>query len=87
MDTIQKAAIIAIQGVIVQARLQAYHAISHAQIAALLDMCEYLPSLLLEDKWSPDLFRQALYDIASKFPYNQYLLDAFDKVHDAESKS
>lgn len=72
-----RAAITAIQSVVIQARMLAYGEVSHGQIADLLDQCEYLPGLLLEPDIDFDIFAQTLNDIAKRFPSCHYVAEQF----------
>lgn len=77
-DTKHRAAIAAIQGIVIQARLLAYGKVPHEQIADLLDQCEYLPGLLLEQGDRSVEFAQTLRDIARRFPSCCYVFDQYE---------
>jgi hypothetical protein len=74
----KRAAIAAIQGMIIQARLLAYGKAPHVQIAELLDQCEYLPGLLLEKGDHSVEFTQALRDLSMRVPSCRYVFDQYE---------
>jgi hypothetical protein len=74
----KRAAIAAIQGIIIQARSLAYGMAPHEQIAGLLDQCEYLPGLLLEQGDHSVEFTQALRDISMCVPSCRYVFDQYE---------
>ncbi|MBL8297958.1 MAG: hypothetical protein JNN30_06355 [Rhodanobacteraceae bacterium] len=76
--TKQRAAIAAIQGLVIQARLLAYGRALDEQIADLLDQCEYLPGLLLKQEDHSATFGHALRDIANRFPSCRYAADQYE---------
>jgi hypothetical protein len=76
-NTKLRAAIAAIQGVVIQARMLAYSKVSPEQIADMLDQCEYLPGLLLEPDIDFNAFEQTLRDIAKRLPSCRYIAEQF----------
>ncbi len=47
-------------------------------VATILDVAEYLPVLLLDDRDRTDLFRGHLVDLTQRFPDLAHVLERFD---------
>lgn len=62
--TQERAAIKALQLVIIRGRMMAYENVSHASIADLLDRAEYLAGLLCDEKFTLEVFLENLTDLA-----------------------
>ncbi len=60
----ERAAIKALQLVIIRGRMMAYENMSHASIADLLDRAEYLAGLLCNEKFTTEVFLDNLSDLA-----------------------
>jgi hypothetical protein len=72
-----RAAISAIQNVVIQARMLAYHNAPHEQMVDILDQCEYLPGLLLESENNFKAFGESLHGIGIRFPSCRYIAEQF----------
>jgi len=74
----QKAALDAIQAIVIQARFVAYNNGSHQEIAALLDQAEYLLGRLSvgSSDW-PCIFESVLEDLSVRFPSTCFIFLSF----------
>jgi hypothetical protein len=72
-----RGALLAINAVLIQARGLAYEGKS-GELAAALDMVEYLPMLILEPCDRTDEFREKLAGLAERFPGFGSALKQFD---------
>jgi hypothetical protein len=74
----ERHALHAINAVFVQARTMAYQKADHKDLAYVLDIAEYLPMLMLEDRDRTEQFREALEGLATKFAPFNLALERFD---------
>ncbi|MFO0697508.1 MAG: hypothetical protein U0230_28275 [Polyangiales bacterium] len=68
----------AINYVLVYARLMAYEQASHQDLAYVLDIAEYLPMLMLEERDCTSRFRDQLEGLAARLPSFGVALERFD---------
>ena len=73
-----RSALSAINAVLVLARTMAYHGRSHADIAWVLDVAEYLPVLMLEPTDRTQHFRDQLVGLSEKYPEFEHAVFHFD---------
>ena len=78
----ERAAIKALQLVIIQGRMMAYEKVSHSSIADLLDRAEYLAGLLCEERNTAEVFHANLIDL-SKVHDCGLALEAFESSRDS----
>ena len=69
----------AINAVLVHARTMAASHAAYEDLAAVLDVAEYLPTLFLRKEDMTDHFRDVLRDSATKYPAFQAGLERFDR--------
>lgn len=78
MVTNPRAALLALNGVLVQLRWLAYQRARHELLAELLDCAEHLPQLLADPDDRTRDFRDALADLARRHDGFTLALDRFD---------
>ncbi len=69
----------AINAVLVHARAMAASRAAYEDLAAVLDVAEYLPTLFLQTEDMTDHFRNVLSDSAAKYPAFQAGLERFER--------
>jgi len=74
----ERAALWALNAVLVMARALAYETAPHDHLADVLDTAEYLPLLLLHTNDETAHFRDMLVDLADRDPRFQIAVDRFD---------
>jgi hypothetical protein len=77
-DTKQKQALHAINAVLVQARTMAHERADYKDLAYVLDVAEYLPMLMLEERDATSDFRENLAGLAGKHQVFNLALERFD---------
>ena len=75
----KRAALLAINAVLVEARAMAHENVPYRDLADVLDSAEYLPMLMLEDINTSEEFRKTLESICQKFPRFTRALQRFDE--------
>lgn len=74
----ERHAISAIQAVLIGARMFAYSRAEHKEIAHVLDVAEYLASLMLEPADRTDAFRENLIALAARHESFGVAVERFD---------
>jgi hypothetical protein len=69
----------AMNRVLVLARSMAYERLPHEEIASVLDVVEYLPRLLADERDQAAAFRGCLEDLAARWPLFGDALEVFDR--------
>lgn len=71
-------ALCALNRLLVVARTMAYQRKDHSDLAAVLDVAEYLPRLLSTETEDSDGFREQLAGLADRWPEFQSAVEKFD---------
>ncbi len=75
---LERAALGALNGVLVVLRQLAHEDVPAAELAVFLDMAEYLPRLLADDEDRTAAFRDTLVDLTRRRPEFQLAIERFD---------
>lgn len=68
----------ALNWVLIATRQLAYEKASHQEIASALDIAEYLPLLLTDERDRSESFRECLVDLSQRWPVFHRALTEFD---------
>lgn len=74
----ERAALKAMNAVLVIARKMAFERVDHQTLAGVLDVAELLPMLILEEEGRSETFREQLEGLAARFPEMELAVSRYD---------